>query len=154
MEAKILDRAGRLDLPDGIGGRRAGLVLIADHQFPGDLGPVHPLQMREAIAGGEVTAEKVIGCLIEAIGGALAQASAALPQRLQLAHLFSILPKMGLAESGVPDAALSRLARRGQRRRGAARGEREVGLPVGAHGPRVRGGRGAAGGQHRQPRLP
>jgi putative hydrolase len=109
VEAKILDRAGRLDLPDGIGG--TDVILIADHQFPGDLGPVHPLQMREAIASGEVTAGKVTGCLIEAVGGALAQASAALPQRLQLAHLFSILPKMGLAEPDISDAALARLAR-------------------------------------------
>jgi putative hydrolase len=109
VEAKILDRAGRLDLPDGIGG--TDVVLIADHQFPGDLGPVHPLQMREAIACGEATAEKVIGCLIEAIAGALDWGTRELTQRLQLAHLFSILPKMGLAESDVSDAALARLAR-------------------------------------------
>ncbi len=109
VEAKILDRAGRLDLPDGIGG--TDVVLIADHQFPGDLGPVHPLQMREAIASGEATAEKVIGCLMEAIGGALDWGARALAQRMQLAHLFSILPKMGLAESDVSDAALGRLAR-------------------------------------------
>ena len=40
VEAKILDTSGRLDLPPGLDG--IDLVLIADHQFPGDDGPVHP----------------------------------------------------------------------------------------------------------------
>src|SRR3984957_19709133 len=41
VEAKILDTAGHLDLPPGL--RNIGgidLVLIADHQFPADNGPV------------------------------------------------------------------------------------------------------------------
>jgi putative hydrolase len=104
VEAKILDRAGQLDLPEGSAG--ADRVLIADHQFPGELGPVHPHDMRAAIAAGDITAEDVINGLIEATAGALTQAA-----RPQLAHLFSILPKMGLAESGVPDQAIGHLAR-------------------------------------------
>ncbi len=47
VEAKILDTSGRLDLPPGLDG--IDLVLIADHQFPGDGGPVHPAQARAAI---------------------------------------------------------------------------------------------------------
>ncbi len=105
VEAKILDRTGRLDLPDRIGG--TDLVLIADHQFPAEFGPVHPRRMRDAIARGEATAEEVIGCLIDATAGALRVAAA----RPQLAHLFSILPKMGLDESAVPDRAIGHLAR-------------------------------------------
>lgn len=104
VEAKILDRSGQLDLPDGID--RADLVLIADHQFPADLGPVHPREMRDAIASGEVTEAEVIDCLIEATANALKVAA-----RPQLAHLFSLLPKMGLAESAVPDQAIAHLAR-------------------------------------------
>ena len=61
VEVKILDRAGRLDLPGGTGG--ADLVLIADHQFPSDLGPVHPREMGRAIANGEVTEAEVIEIL-------------------------------------------------------------------------------------------
>ena len=104
VEAKILNRAGALDLPAGIGG--ADFVLIADHQFPADRGPVHPREMRQAIASGEVTEREVIDCLIEATANALKVAG-----RPQLAHLFSILPKMGLAESDVPDQAIAHLAR-------------------------------------------
>jgi putative hydrolase len=104
VEAKILDRAGRLDLPGGTGG--ADIVLIADHQFPSDLGPVHPREMGRAIASGEVTEAEVIECLIEATAGAMQVAG-----RSQLAHLFSILPKMGIDESAVPDQAIGHLAR-------------------------------------------
>ena len=62
--------------------------------------------MRDAIAGGQVTPGEVIDRLIDATAGALA-----VPDRTQLAHLFSILPKMGLDESGVPDEAITHLAR-------------------------------------------
>ena len=103
-EAKILDRSGRLDLPDSIGG--LDVVLIADHQFPGEHGPVHPRAMRDAMLGGLVAAGELIDCLIDAIAGALT-----VPDRPQLAHLFSILPKMGLDESSVPDHAVAHLAR-------------------------------------------
>jgi putative hydrolase len=104
VEAKILNRAGRLDLPDGAGG--ADVVLIADHQFPGEHGPVHPREMRDALLGGLVTAGELIDCLIDATAGALT-----VPDRPQLAHLFSILPKMGLDESWVSGAAIAHLAR-------------------------------------------
>ena len=48
----------------------------------------------------------VIECLIEATVGAMQVAG-----RPQLAHLFSILPKMGIDESAVPDRAIGHLAR-------------------------------------------
>jgi putative hydrolase len=104
VEAKILDRAGTLDLPEGIEGIDA--VLIADHQFPSEHGPVHPQHMREALASGDVTEAAVADGLIEATANAVQ-----MTERPQLAHLFSILAKMGLAESDVSDAALGRLAR-------------------------------------------
>jgi len=47
VEAKILDTSGRLDLPPALDG--IDLVLIADHQFPADNGPVHPAHVRAAI---------------------------------------------------------------------------------------------------------
>jgi putative hydrolase len=103
VEAKILDQTGQLDLPDGAAG--ADRVLIADHQFPGVLGPVHPREVREAITAGDITPEQVIGGLIQATSAALRMAP-----RPQLAHLFSVLPKMGLTESSVPDDAIGHLA--------------------------------------------
>jgi putative hydrolase len=108
VEVKILDRTGRLDLPQCIAG--TDVVLIADHQFPGDLGPVHPRAMRDAIASGIVTPGEVIDCLIDATSGAL-MAATLLDQRPQLAHLFSVVPKMGLDEASIPDRAIGQLAR-------------------------------------------
>jgi putative hydrolase len=101
---EFLDQSGQLDLPDGAGA--ADRVLIADHQFPGERGPVHPRQVRDALEAGEVTPDEVISGLVQATAAALRMAP-----RPQLAHLFSILPKMGLAESDVPDQAIAHLAR-------------------------------------------
>jgi putative hydrolase len=104
VEAKILNRAGELDLPPDL--RGVDRVLIADHQYPGDYGPVPPEDMRDALERRQCSAADVIDGLIMATLGALDRA--ALPQ---LAHLFSLLPKMGLDEADVPGAALDHLAR-------------------------------------------
>jgi putative hydrolase len=106
VEVKILDTAGRLDLPlrlDGI-----DVVLIADHQFPADAGPAHPDRVRAAIGDGSLTAAAAIEQLCEATGNALR----ATDRRRVLAHLFSLLPKIGLTEDMVPEAVLDRLAMR------------------------------------------
>ena len=47
VEAKILNRAGELDLPASL--RGVDRVLIADHQYPGDHGPVPPQDMQDAL---------------------------------------------------------------------------------------------------------
>jgi putative hydrolase len=104
VEAKILDTSGRLDLPPGLDG--IDLVLIADHQFPGDSGPLHPTHARVALAGGAMTAAEAIEGLCEATANALA----ATDRRCVLAHLFSVLPKMGLDEAMVPEPLLAELA--------------------------------------------
>ncbi len=103
VEAKILNRAGELDLPPSL--RGVDRVLIADHQYPGDYGPVLPQDMRDALGRRQCSAADVIDGLIEATLGALERV--ALPQ---LAHLFSLLPKMGLDEADVPGPALDHLA--------------------------------------------
>jgi putative hydrolase len=115
VEAKILDTAGHLDLPpgpqalDGI-----DLVLIADHQFPADDGPVHPDELRAALEFGDITSAEAIERLCQATARAatFAAAGAAANARPLLAHLFSLLPKMGLDEAMVPDALLTDLAKR------------------------------------------
>jgi putative hydrolase len=106
VEAKILDTAGRLDLPPRLDG--IDLVLIADHQFPADDGPAHPDQVRAAIDSGEMTAAEAIERLCEATGNALH----ATGRGRVLAHLFSLLPKIGLDEALVPGPLLDRLAER------------------------------------------
>ena len=109
VEAKILDSGGRLDLPDLQAG--VDLVLIADHQFPGPAGPQLPSQVRDALARAVLSPSGAVESLVEATAAALetARESAA---RVSLAHLFSILPKVGLAESDVPDSLLTMLASR------------------------------------------
>jgi putative hydrolase len=106
VEAKILDASGRLDLPPRLDG--IDVVLIADHQFPGDEGPVHPDRVRAAIGDGSMTEAEAI----ERLCAATEKALNAVDRTSLLAHLFSLLPKMGLDEVMVPGALLSDLARR------------------------------------------
>lgn len=105
-EAKILDTRGHLDLPAEASG--LDMVLIADHQFPGDDGPRQPGEVRAALAAGELGPAGAVECLAGATIAALRGAAGG--PGLSLAHLFSILPKIGLAETAVPDALLARLA--------------------------------------------
>jgi putative hydrolase len=119
VEAKILDSSGQLDIPPSLAG--IDLVLIADHQFPADNGPVHPAEVRSAIEYGGMTALEAIERLCEATANVLHWASwlsarsglpAAGGPRPLLAHLFSILPKIGLSEAMVPERLLTDLAKR------------------------------------------
>ncbi len=107
VEAKILDQAGQLDLPAGLDG--IDLILVADHQFPGADGPVLPADLAVAIARGTFSGEQVISGLVEATASALAGTRG---RRALIAHLFSVLPKLGLSESAVPEHELGLLAGR------------------------------------------
>ncbi|MEJ3405846.1 PHP domain-containing protein [Rathayibacter sp. YIM 133350] len=106
VEAKILDAAGTLDVPEdlvvGPGGVEA--IVIADHQFPGPDGPWTPDRARAELAAG-LTPSAAAEMLVEAMIGAMHRAPAA-----QLAHPFSILPKMGLHEDDLSDDLLARWA--------------------------------------------
>jgi putative hydrolase len=105
VEAKILDTSGQLDVPPDLTG--IDLVLIADHQFPAEDGPVHPDEMRAALQDGTMTAAEAIERLCEATVNSLGSGF-----RPLLAHLFSVLPKIGLTEAMVPDPLLAHLAKR------------------------------------------
>jgi putative hydrolase len=113
VEAKILDAAGQLDLPPRLPGAdapaRLDLVLIADHQFPGEDGPVHPARLRAAIEQRELSAQDAIEQLVQATVRAAAQVKRTGIRPL-VAHLFSLLPKSGLAEDQVPSPLLLELA--------------------------------------------
>jgi putative hydrolase len=103
LEAKILDKGGALDLPDDTGG--ADFIYAADHQVALDHGPEQPASVREAIAAGELDA----GAVIESIVDSTANAVGA-NHRVVIAHLFSVLPKIGLDEQQVPLGSVERLA--------------------------------------------
>ncbi len=105
VEAKLLDTSGRLDAPDDLAGVDA--IYVADHQVPLADGPHTPGEVREGIAAGELDPQAVIAAIVVSTAAALTSR----PQPMVIAHLFSILPKIGLCEDDVPDAMLERLAR-------------------------------------------
>jgi putative hydrolase len=107
VEAKILDTAGHLDLPPGLD-PGVDLVLVADHRFPAADGPRHPDDLFSSIKNGTTTAAQAIEDLCRATANALSPARC--PRRPLLAHLFSVLPKIGLSESVIPSPILAELA--------------------------------------------
>jgi putative hydrolase len=109
VEAKILDTAGHLDLPAGLGDG-VDLVLVADHRVPSETGPLLPATVVKTMESGATTAAQVIEDLCRATANAISPARC--PRRPLLAHLFSVLPKVGLSESVVPSPILAELAGR------------------------------------------
>ncbi len=105
VEAKILDAEGTLDLPSAIDG--VELVYAADHQVPTAGGPMSPRVIRDRVASTNAGAE-VVEQIVAATIAAMRRASGA-PYGLVLAHLFSVLPKIGVDESSVPDDSIRRL---------------------------------------------
>ena len=103
VEAKILNSRGELDIPAdlvvGAGGIDA--VLIADHQFPGTDGPWSPGTTLAKLEAGLAVSD-ALDLLIGAIVTSMRSISGA-----QLAHCFSILPKIGLSEDDLTDEHLS-----------------------------------------------
>ncbi|QIM19420.1 PHP domain-containing protein [Leucobacter coleopterorum] len=91
VETKVLDVSGALDLP----ALPAGIdrILIADHQFPSGEGPLSPSTVVERLATGWSTEDA-----LDELVTSLVQAMRRYPGN-QLAHCFSILPKVGLSES-------------------------------------------------------
>ncbi|MFN8520642.1 MAG: PHP domain-containing protein [Chloroflexota bacterium] len=106
VEAKVLDRAGRLDLPDRLDG--IDVVLIADHRFPGPDGPLDPAVVARWLQRGTVDVRSVLELLL----GALVEAVGRSPLPAVVAHPLSILPKLGLREERVPMEWLHALATR------------------------------------------
>ena len=109
IEAKILDVTGRIDAPHdalvAVGGRGGvDRVLLADHQVPGPDGPWSPRATRERLDAGLPPGD-VVTMLVTATVAALRTGPPA-----QLAHLFSVLPKIGLSEDDVTDEHLAELA--------------------------------------------
>lgn len=106
VEAKILDTAGAVDVPPSLVVGRGGVdrVLLADHQVPGPDGPWSPSRARAELDAG-LAAHALTTMLVEATCAAMERVA-----RAQLAHLFSVLPKVGLGEDDVGDELLERLA--------------------------------------------
>ncbi len=104
VEAKLLTTAGRLDLPSTL--PDLDYVLVADHQFPARDGPQHPATIRAAIGNGSLPAADVVSDLVAATAAGIRRS----PFRPIVAHLFSLLPKLGLSEEDVTLEHLDSLA--------------------------------------------
>jgi putative hydrolase len=103
VEAKIMDVRGTVDIPSDlvVGPGGVDAVVLADHQFPGTDGPWSPTETRARLDGG-LAAGDALDMLITALVAAMRSVDSA-----QLAHCFSILPKVGLAESDLTDEHLA-----------------------------------------------
>jgi len=104
IEAKLMDTSGALDLPAEI---PAGVnrIYAADHQVPFPDGPHHPRDVKAGLESGELDAATVIDGIVDSTIGAVTA-----HDDVVIAHLFSILPKIGLSEDDVTDEQLERLA--------------------------------------------
>jgi putative hydrolase len=100
VEAKILDSSGALDIPRDlvVGPSGVDAVVIADHQFPGIGAAWSPEETRHRLADGL----DVTDALDLLITGAMRSVAVG-----QLAHCFSILPKIGLGEDDLRDDHLA-----------------------------------------------
>ncbi len=105
VEAKLLDTAGTLDMPAEL---PAGVdwIYAADHQVPMADGVHHPDEVREGIESGRYRAEEVVAGLLAATESCLPR----FPGRIVIAHIFSILPKIGVREADVPAELIESLA--------------------------------------------
>lgn len=106
VETKMMDVTGRLDLPPGLIVGEGGLdaIVIADHQFPGQNAPWSPEETVQRLAEGLSVAD-ALDQLVDAYAAAMRSTPSA-----QLAHPFSILPKVGLSEADLSDEQLTRWA--------------------------------------------
>ncbi|WP_043709844.1 PHP domain-containing protein [Leifsonia aquatica] len=95
VETKLLDATGAVDIPADlvVGPGGVDAIVIGDHQFPGTDGPWSPQATRDRLAAG-LSAADALDLLITASIRAMERTPHA-----QLAHWFSILPKVGLDES-------------------------------------------------------
>lgn len=103
IEAKILTVGGLIDRPERIGG--VDRVYIADHQVPGHRTPERPSDVRMQVAAGRRRAGEVIDAVVQGTANAMRAQPGAV-----LAHLFSVLPKVGLYEGLVSDEQIGLLA--------------------------------------------
>lgn len=103
VETKLLNTSGDLDIPDCLDG--VDRVFVADHQFPLPGRCATPKEVKQLLRDGVFSTSELLDFLVE---GTIA--SMRRYPNLVLAHLFSILPKVGLTEAQVTKENLVRIA--------------------------------------------
>ena len=104
IEAKLLDTGGALDMPDELPDGIERLY-AADHQVATPDGPRKPDEVKERIEAGELDP----GTVLEWIVGST-EAAVRRYDDVVICHLFSVLPKLGIAEDEVPLELIESLA--------------------------------------------
>lgn len=103
VETKIRNTAGDLDLPHVLNG--IDRIYAADHQFPLPDG-CHPARdVKRFIAERVYSEVNLLELLVEATSNVMLRNPGVV-----VAHLFSVLPKVGLLEDSVPETLLAGLA--------------------------------------------
>ena len=83
------------------------VIYAADHQFPWHDGPRSPRDVKADLDKGALSAAHCIETLVQATVAAMRLNRT---HSLVVAHVFSILPKVGLSEDQVPDEWVAELA--------------------------------------------
>jgi putative hydrolase len=104
VEAKILTCQGDLDVPENLNG--VDRIYAADHQVPGLVGPEHPRLVQERLRDNACHASDITQAVVSGTVSAMRRNHGV----LVLAHLFSILPKVGLSEDDVTDEQIDFIA--------------------------------------------
>lgn len=103
LETKILNRDGDLDLPKDY--EKADYIYIADHQFPVYDAHYHPKEIRDMMKYGLISKDELLESITDATCNAIER-----HEKVVLAHLFSILPKVGISEDEISDKLLEKIA--------------------------------------------
>ena len=103
VETKLLNIDGDLDMPQNLKG--IDFIYVADHQFPMLERPYHPKEIRQLLQEGKLNPTSAIEILCQATMSAMKRFP-----NVVIAHLFSILPKIGLNEEQVPENLLQEMA--------------------------------------------
>ena len=103
VEAKILNEAGLLDVPENTDG--VDFLYAADHQVPFGDRFYSPREIRQMVSEKSVTKNEVIAAIVNSTVNVLENY-----QNVVIAHLFSVLPKIGADENDVSEAQLENLA--------------------------------------------
>lgn len=108
VEAKFLDDIGTLDLPQNLDG--INYIFAADHAFPYKGNLYMPTEVRQMLVYESVKPEALIRNLARTVTGAMWKYQHT-ERQVVIAHLFSILPKVGIRENSVPLDYIAGIAR-------------------------------------------
>lgn len=103
VEAKLLDARGTLDVPRDL--RGVDWIYAADHQVPWKTGVLRPQDVRRLLQLGRLDSADVFELLCLATRDSMRRYT-----KVVVAHLFSVLPKVGLSEDQVPLDLVDELA--------------------------------------------